>query len=475
MSAIQEIPVYKYSIGNFWNNFSLTQKFVSAGGIVILCGTLISGIWVSQIIEAGVTKNAAISTALYVDSSIAPLTLKISSSGTYTSKQIKALDDILQKSPIGKRLISTKIWTKDGIIAYSQDHSLIGTKFAMTTELQDAFDGMVISNFDDLHDEEDQAERKIGIPLLEIYSPIRIPWSGEVVAVAEFYQKGVQLQKSLYQARSKSWLTVALIMFGMASMLLIIVHGGSRTINMQRKSLRERLQQVTRVARQNSQLRKRIQTSSTRMTELNEQYLKRIGADIHDGPAQLLALAALKMDNLKKDEIKTEKIEEIHALKVILDNAMKDIREISSGLTLPEIKELSLQETIDRVVTKHMELTDLPVDLSNSSLDAKATYSVKICVFRFIQEALNNAWQHAGGMGQSVMWHLNPKDFSLTIRVSDRGPGFPVQYNVSTTSGLGIEGMRERIQSMGGSLVLKNREGGGATMEMNVGLVEVGE
>ncbi|RVD47944.1 sensor histidine kinase, partial [Mesorhizobium sp. M2D.F.Ca.ET.140.01.1.1] len=48
---------------------------------------------------------------------------------------------------------------------------------------------------------------------------------------------------------------------------------------------------------QNSSLRQRVQRASRRATAINERYLRRIGADLHDGPAQLVALAALRMDS----------------------------------------------------------------------------------------------------------------------------------------------------------------------------------
>lgn len=456
----------------FWENFSLSQKFAIAGGFVILCGLTISGIWVTHLIEDGVTKNAAVSTAFYVDGSIAPLASHISSSGKLSDDDIEALDDVLEKSPIGQNLVSTKIWTKEGIVAYSSNHAQIGEKFDVTSELLSAFDGNVIANFDDLHDEEDQVERDLNLPLLEIYSPIRVPRSGIVVAVAEFYQNGEQLQKSIDQARTKSWFFVAAIMSVMAGLLMVIVHGGSRTINEQRKSLRNRLAQVTHVAHQNKLLHERIQTSSNRVTELNEQYLKRISADLHDGPAQLLALAALKIDGIDKTTSKLGLSSEIRNVKEILSHAMQDVRQISRGLTLPEIKELTLRQTIERVVKKHVQRTKIPVKLSSPSQNYKTSYPIKICVFRFVQEGLTNAWKHAGGVGQAVTWKYDQESKSLILMVSDHGPGFPEHYYQNASSGLGVEGMRERIQSIGGTLAVRSRPGGGTIIEMKVGLME---
>jgi signal transduction histidine kinase len=78
---------------------------------------------------------------------------------------------------------------------------------------------------------------------------------------------------------------------------------------------------------------------------------------------------------------------------------------------------------------------------------------VKICLSRFIQEGLNNAFKHAGGKGQKVAaW---AEEDTITVEVEDEGPGFdPSDYGLRSPSGLGLKGLRDRIESLGGMLVI---------------------
>ena len=80
----------------------------------------------------------------------------------------------------------------------------------------------------------------------------------------------------------------------------------------------------------------------------------------------------------------------------------------------------------------------------------------KICVFRFIQEALNNAYRHASGQGQAV--DVDLRDGRLAVAVSDAGPGFdPATVRAD---GLGLAGLKERVESIGGQFEMQTSPAG---------------
>ena len=104
---------------------------------------------------------------------------------------------MLSQGALGDRLASFKIWRRDGRVLYALDRTMIGRKFPPTDALRDAWNGTVVAELDELADEESANERAEDVPLLEIYSPIREPWSGEVVAVAEFYEIATEIKADL--------------------------------------------------------------------------------------------------------------------------------------------------------------------------------------------------------------------------------------------------------------------------------------
>jgi signal transduction histidine kinase len=73
--------------------------------------------------------------------------------------------------------------------------------------------------------------------------------------------------------------------------------------------------------------------------------------------------------------------------------------------------------------------------------------AAKICIYRFIQESLNNGYKHAAGLGQWV--NIAQFDDGIEVQVGDAGPGLS-QLN-SGGSGIGLAGMRDRVESLGGT------------------------
>jgi len=432
---------------------------VLAGGVVSLAAMVIIGILVTKLIEAGVTRNSAATTALYVDSVIAPLLPDMQRSEVLGDTITRALDETLGQGALGSRLMSFRLWRHDGTILYSNDKSLEGKRFEPSENLKAAFAGKMVAEFDQLDDVESEAERASGQPLLEIYNPVLQPWSGEVVAVSEFYEVATDFERNLRQARVWSWLAVAFVTLSLFLILSAIVFRGSRTIDRQSRALKARVGELSDLLAQNKSLRERVQRASQRATALNERFLRRIGADLHDGPAQLVALAALRLDSpaLVDPAAAGEKREsDILAIKSSLDDAMREIRSICNGLVLPHIETAELPEILALVVRAHAQRTGATVGMSLSDSPRSLSPSEKICIYRFVQEALTNGYRHAGGAGLSVTQTFDGG--RIFVEVADSGPGFDPA--VVRNEGLGLAGLRERVESLGGHFAVESSEAG---------------
>ena len=448
-----------YSLLNRWNAHSLAAQFLLTGGLVSIAAMVAAGLLVTSLIEAGVTRNSAAATALYVDSVIAPILPDMQKSQVLSDPVERALDETLGNAPLGRRLLSFRLWSRDGTILYSNDKSLVGRRFQPNPEVEEAFEGKMIAQFDRVDDVESEAERASDLPLLEIYNPVLQPWTGEVVAVSEFYEIATDFQKTLREAVIWSWLAVATVTGAFFLILSAIVFRGSRKIDAQSRALEERVTQLSKLLARNRSLRLRVQRASERVTGLHERYLRRVGADLHDGPAQLVALAALRLDSgalLSSRTSAKAREREIDSIKTTLEEAMREIRSICNGLVLPHIESAELHEILALVVSEHEQRTDVPVDLSLSEEIQHLSPSEKICIYRFVQETLNNGYRHGGGIGQSVTQTVS--DGRIFIEVEDTGPGF--DPNLVRPGGMGLTGLQERIESLGGGFVVKSSNNG---------------
>jgi signal transduction histidine kinase len=153
-----------------------------------------------------------------------------------------------------------------------------------------------------------------------------------------------------------------------------------------------------------------------------------------------------------------------------LAEAMTEIRNICSGLVLPQIEKSSITEIVTRVVEAHQHKTETHVETIINEDGPELPPAVKICIYRFIQEALNNAYRHGGGVQQAV--RAASRKGHVRVEVSDHGDGFD-PTEVRPTS-LGLVGLRERVDSLGGSFDIKTGEEG-TIVTMIFEPMEVGE
>ncbi len=163
-------------------------------------------------------------------------------------------------------------------------------------------------------------------------------------------------------------------------------------------------------------------------------------------------------------------------MRTALNSALKEIREISAGLRLPEMESLDLGSVLKKAVQEHRDKTGDNVRLSLSGQLPEVALPVKIALYRVTQEALNNAHQHAGVNEADVA--VGFADSAISLEVRDRGPGIrePAQADAGEPPGghLGIRGMRERIEMLGGTLEVTFAPGEGTAVVATLALGESG-
>ncbi len=157
-----------------------------------------------------------------MESVVSPLSQELAHGDRFSDQASLALDEIFMTQPMRDRIVSYKFWKQGGVIAHASDTDIIGKRFNPTDDLRRAWSGEISGSFEELDHAESAAEAALGIPLLEVYSPIRELWSGEIIAVAEFNERADQLEIDLAKARRTSWLIVGSP--GLASRVLLQIN-----------------------------------------------------------------------------------------------------------------------------------------------------------------------------------------------------------------------------------------------------------
>jgi len=355
------------------------------------------------------------------------------------------------------------VWTGDGIVAYATSKPDVGKKEEVTVPMAKAWDGyleaeLVVGQVPTHGDNATLAESS---PLLEIYVPIRHAKTHDVVAVARFSEVATELKSNQGNARLEGVILGAATGLVIFVGLFVIVAKGNRTIESQRASLGNRVAELSGLLRETERLRHHVQTASFCAAEDAELQLRRLGSDLHDGPAQLLALALLRLDIPAEGGVVGPKV--VDAVRDVLNDALSEIRDISAGLALPEIAGLSLNQALIVVAAEHERRTSTRVACEIPGKAIEVPQIVKLCLCRVVQEALSNAFKHAGGLGQTVT--ASRTDDAVVVEISDAGPGMVPSQRQGKRAALGLVGLRNRLESLGGKLTIESEVGVGTRLK----------
>jgi signal transduction histidine kinase len=451
-------------VAKHWKGLSLALKFGVASSLILLLGMLGLGWSTGQTIEDDVMRSTGDTAALYITSFIEPHMQELSGQDSLSLQAIEKLNNATINTALGKEVVSIKIWSRQGKVVYSSQGALTGKTFVPDDSLALALKGETTAEISQLSEDENTLERAMGENLLEIYSPLHQPGTGKVIGAVEFYERAETLANSISLAKFNSWRNVALSSLVSFFLLFGIVLGGSRTITKQQLQLESRVGQLTNLLTRNRELGARIHEASNRATELNEQFLRRIRSDLHDGPAQGIGFALVSFEALQKEldekKLGKESANILGKVRGSLEDSLKEIRDLCGGMALPELDDLTLPQTVRRVVRAHEGRTETQVQLEIGDIPEQSSLSLKIGVYRFIQEGLTNAFRHGGGKNQLV--ELTTHGHDIEVTVSDQGGGFDTETSEIDGHHAGLMGMRKRVESMGGTFSLVGKVNGGA-------------
>ena len=453
-------------------SLTLAQQYMLVSLLVMLGGMVGIGLWIGQQIETAVTNRTAAVTALYVDSYISPHLQGLAESENKYAVNVDALERLLAETSLGTQIVSFKVWSPDGVVLYATNSELIGQQYPIESGLAAAFNGDVVTEVSNLDKPEQALERERWGTLIETYAPSRDAGSDTIIAVSEFYQTSEGLEAEIRTAQYRSWLVVAAVMIAVYLLLAGIVGRASNTIVSQQNELEENVTRLNELLQQNEVLNGRVRRAAARTTALNEKNLRRISADLHDGPAQDLALALLRIESLSEafDDSQPEASKDFRTIRMAISSAMNELRTISAGLRLPEIAPISLSETIQRAIRDFEQKTQANVTLTQGTLPEQAPLPVKITLYRVLKESLANSYRHAEGAGLTVrIYHETHLPEELVVEISDSGQGFNLQ-DTAVYNRLGLVGMRERVELLGGRFELHSAIGHGTTIRATLPL-----
>ena len=449
-----------------WTSLTLATRYNLASLGVLLLSMGLTGWWVGAQISQGVIHRTAAATALYVENFLVLQLQELGSAAWLSPARVAAIQRLLATTPLGQEIVGIKIWAPDGRVVYGEN---AGQTFPVKADLETAWRGQVSSEITNLQDSENASQRGRFHRLIETYVPMRIEGSDRVIAVAEFYQLTGPLDAEIALAQRRSWGVVGLITLLSSLLLSGLVRRGSDTIERQQLKMQEQVATLERVLHQNAELHGRVSRAAARNAAHSERFLLRVSSDLHDGPAQDLSFALLRLDSLSAHGAGHPASEAaLHTVERSLESALREIRSIATDLRLPDLLGLNLREVLERAIRDHRRRTEVGATLRTDPLPGGVPLPVKITAFRIVQEALNNAARHAPGSADLTV-HAAVQEAELVLQILDHGPGF-TWAGEALEGHLGLTGMRERAESLGGTFTVRGGAVGGTCVEARLPL-----
>lgn len=455
---------------------SLSRQFLLASSAALLVAMLLVGQWLADQIERNAVNRAATIAAVYIESMLAAQLREWPAVDFSDGATHAMFDRIFVDGPLRRKVVRFKLWSADGRIIYSSDHAQNGRHFPITQQLSAAFGGAVQARLSALQEADNVPERERWSRLLEVYVPVRLPPRDTVVAVAEFYHSTDNIGREIRDAKLRSWLLVG---FGAAAvflLLLVWVRRADHTIVDQQNDLRRQLDQLRAMLVDNERMRARLREAGAHTTALNERLLHRVAADIHDGPAQKIAFALMRFDELERPcaqcpQEHAGSTREVERIRGALGSSLEDVRNIASGLGMPGIAQCSLADVARHAVRDFERWSGTRIEADIDERLAEAPEAVKITTYRLLQESLANSHRHAPG--SSPRASLRAEGGKVHIEVSDTGGGFDPR--AVRAGRLGLAFMHERVRLLGGEFAVDSAPGRGARIRATLPLHDNGQ
>jgi PAS domain S-box-containing protein len=204
-----------------------------------------------------------------------------------------------------------------------------------------------------------------------------------------------------------------------------------------------------------------------KLIEAHEEERTWIARELHDDVNQRIALLAIELErwNQQLPESALDLHDHIHHARQGLLDLSKDIQALSHRLHSSKLEYLGIVAAASSFCKELSEQQKVQIEFTHSDIPHTVPSEIALCLFRVLQEALQNAVKHSGDRHIRVELRGAPDEIQLTV--SDLGVGFD-QQDAINRRGIGLISMRERLQFVSGSIAIKSHLGSGTTIYARV-------
>ncbi len=207
------------------------------------------------------------------------------------------------------------------------------------------------------------------------------------------------------------------------------------------------------------------------ITRVQEEERKYIARELHDTTVQTLVALIYQMDNFRsgKPDLTDEETTKLNSIYKRLKLAVEEVRRFSRQLRPPVLDDLGLLPVLEWLTGELKKMYDMDVEITVSGEQKRLQPDTELALFRIIQEALINAARHAKVSSAVVL--IEYLEHHMRVSVIDHGMGFDLARKIDTLprdGKLGLAGIMERAQMLGGKVDIDSVGGKGTTINVEI-------
>lgn len=212
--------------------------------------------------------------------------------------------------------------------------------------------------------------------------------------------------------------------------------------------------------------RENLQALSRRLVEIQEKERRWIARELHDEAGQALASIKVGLRLLEKhaDDPQAVRIG-VEEMNRITDSVMETLHDLAVDLRPASLEHMGLVPALQQYLESYQKIHPIQVQFESMGIEERFPLDIETALFRIVQEGLTNIARHAEASQAGVLVQKNSSWIVLTIE--DDGKGVDL-HSLSGSSHLGLVGMRERVEMLGGKMDIESVPGAGTTLYIEV-------
>lgn len=200
-----------------------------------------------------------------------------------------------------------------------------------------------------------------------------------------------------------------------------------------------------------------------------EEERKRIARELHDGTGQLLTSLLLGLKTIEDATDRAEVRQRASELREMVSHTLTEVRNLALQLRPSALDDLGLADALDHYIADCCRHYGLHIEFTAHGLDEqRLPPPVETALYRIVQEALTNVARHAQAQLASVL--LERRGAEIILIVEDNGQGFDPDAVNKRGQRLGLYGIRERAELLGGKMTIESAPGQGTSLFVTIPL-----